>query len=113
VPGATLRYTTNGADPTESDLAVPATGDVLILGTTTLKARAWVPDRTPSVVAAGTYTLQPAAPTLSPTTGTYVGAQTVTLGTCGWIVRYIGPNARQSTTTLSDRTETPIRCNVP
>jgi hypothetical protein len=103
VPGATLRYTTNGADPTESDLAVPAT----------LKARAWVPDRTPSVVAAGTYTLQPAAPTLSPTTGTYVGAQTVTLGPCGWIVRYIGPNARQSTTTLSDRTETPIRCNVP
>ncbi|MCC7180304.1 MAG: chitobiase/beta-hexosaminidase C-terminal domain-containing protein [Acidobacteria bacterium] len=79
VPGATLRYTTTGVDPTASDPEVPATGDVLITGTTTLKARAWVPDRAPSVVASATYMLQPAAPTVAPGTGTYVGPQTVTL----------------------------------
>jgi alpha-tubulin suppressor-like RCC1 family protein len=60
-PGSTLRYTTTGVDPTESDLEVPGGGDVLISGTTTLKARAWVAGRPPSVVATATYTLQPAA----------------------------------------------------
>jgi alpha-tubulin suppressor-like RCC1 family protein len=79
--GATLRYTTNGQDPTESDPEVPATGDVLIAASMTLKARAWVPDRTPSPVAAATYTLQPAVPTLTPETGSYTGSQTVTIGT--------------------------------
>jgi hypothetical protein len=42
-PGAVLRYTTDGADPTEAAAEVPANGDVLITATTTLKARAWVP----------------------------------------------------------------------
>lgn len=38
---------------------------MLITTTTTLKARAWVPDRPPSAVVAATYTLQPATPTLT------------------------------------------------
>jgi alpha-tubulin suppressor-like RCC1 family protein len=79
-PGATLRYTTNGQDPTETDPEVPATGDVLIAASMTLKARAWVPDRAPSAVAAASYTLQPALPTLTPATGSYTGPQTVTIG---------------------------------
>jgi hypothetical protein len=57
VPGATLRYTTTGVDPTDTDAEVPAGGDLLITATTTLKVRAWVPDRAPSVVATATYTL--------------------------------------------------------
>ncbi|MGE3887022.1 MAG: chitobiase/beta-hexosaminidase C-terminal domain-containing protein [Vicinamibacterales bacterium] len=73
-PGATLRYTTTGVDPTASDPEVPATGDVLITGTTTLKARAWVPDRAPSVVASATCTLQPAASDGNAEDGAYVGA---------------------------------------
>lgn len=81
VPGATLRYSTTEADPTEADPEVPATGDVLITGTMTIKARAWVPDRVPSAVTTATYILQPAAPTVTPAAGTYVGPQTVTLST--------------------------------
>jgi hypothetical protein len=79
VPGATLRYTTNGQDPTESDPEVPTNGDVLIAASSTLKARAWVPGRSPSAVTAASYTLQPAAPTLTPGTGTYAGSQSVTV----------------------------------
>ena len=61
-PGSTLRCTTTGVDPTESDLEVPAGGDVLISGTTTLKARAWVAGRPPSVVATATYTIATRSP---------------------------------------------------
>ena len=37
----TLRYTTNGLDPTESSTAVPANGMVHLAPGTTLKAKAW------------------------------------------------------------------------
>jgi alpha-tubulin suppressor-like RCC1 family protein len=79
VPGATLRYTTNGQEPIETDPEVPTNGDVPITASATLKARAWVPGRPPSAVVAATYTLQPATPLLTPSPGSYPGPQTVTI----------------------------------
>ena len=66
-------------DPTWGDTEVPAGGDVLTTASTTLKARAWMSGLPPSAVATAAYTLQPAAPTVTPGTGSYVGPQSVTL----------------------------------
>ncbi len=50
-PGATLRYTTSGLDPTETDPVVPAGGEVLIGRSLRLKARSWKAGLDPSAVA--------------------------------------------------------------
>lgn len=52
--GATIRFTTNGADPQESDAAY--TGPLSLTNTTTVKARAFRAGLMPSDVAAGTFT---------------------------------------------------------
>ncbi|MBW6514742.1 MAG: chitobiase/beta-hexosaminidase C-terminal domain-containing protein, partial [Candidatus Syntrophosphaera sp.] len=53
-PDATIRYTTNGSDPTETSTLY--TGPVAISSTTTLKARAWAAGMDPSYVATAIYT---------------------------------------------------------
>jgi alpha-tubulin suppressor-like RCC1 family protein len=75
--GATIYYTTNGVDPTESDTEY--TGAVSITQTTTLKARAFKDGMADSVVAEELYTLTAANPTYSPTQGTYTSNQNVTI----------------------------------
>jgi len=99
--GATIRYTTNGSDPTESSTAYSS--PVAISTTTTLKAKAWKSGMTASGVQSGTYTITPpgtvATPEFSPLPGTYTSAQNVTIScaTAGATIRY--------TTTGSDPTE--------
>ncbi len=39
--GATIRYTTNGVDPTPADAAIASGGTVMIDASQTLKAKAW------------------------------------------------------------------------
>jgi alpha-tubulin suppressor-like RCC1 family protein len=80
-PDAIVRYTTSGIDPTASDPVIPVTGEILVDASLTLRARAWVPGRAPSAIAAATYTLQPASPTVTPSTGTYSTAQSVSMST--------------------------------
>jgi alpha-tubulin suppressor-like RCC1 family protein len=75
--GATIYYTTNGGDPTESDTQY--TGAISITQTTTLKARAFKSGMADSVVAEELYTLTAAAPGFSPSTGTYSSNQNVTM----------------------------------
>src|SRR5205085_9624875 len=54
--GATIHYTTNGSDPTESD-PVPGFSDTItISATTTLKARAFKPGWPASAVRTATFT---------------------------------------------------------
>jgi alpha-tubulin suppressor-like RCC1 family protein len=77
--GATIRYTTNGNNPTT--LSPLYTSPVSITQTTTLKAKAWKSGMTASGIASGTYTLQVATPTLSPAGGTYSATLSVTLST--------------------------------
>jgi hypothetical protein len=55
--GATIHYTTNGNDPTESDPTIASGGTVLVSvdPPTTLKARAWKTDFEPSNIKEATY----------------------------------------------------------
>ncbi len=52
--GATIRYTLDGSDPTES--STPYTGAITISDDTVIKARAWKSGMNPSVIVGATYT---------------------------------------------------------
>ncbi|MDE3155355.1 MAG: chitobiase/beta-hexosaminidase C-terminal domain-containing protein [Acidobacteriota bacterium] len=77
--GATIHYTTDGVDPTESDPTVASGGTVVITETTTLKARAFSSGAPSSNINSATYTLTIPAPSFSPGAGTYSTAQNVTI----------------------------------
>ena len=76
--GATIRYTVDGTEPTESS---PVMGTLQVTQSTTLRVKAFKAGLLPSWTAAATYTLQATAPTIAPGSGTYSTAQTVTLST--------------------------------
>jgi alpha-tubulin suppressor-like RCC1 family protein len=76
--GATIRYTTNGADPTPSDPVIAAGGTVAVGQSLTLKAKAWKGGMADSNVAAANYALTVATPTMS-TWGTFYTPQTVAI----------------------------------
>jgi alpha-tubulin suppressor-like RCC1 family protein len=48
--GSTLRYTTTGVDPTNTDTEVPGNGQLVIASAQILKVRAWLTGSTPSAV---------------------------------------------------------------
>jgi alpha-tubulin suppressor-like RCC1 family protein len=101
--GASIYYTTNGADPTTSDTLV--TGAVSITQTTTLKARAFKSGMADSVVAQELYTLTATQPSFSPISGTYASNQNVTMSSTsqGVTIRYTtdGSNPTESSTAYS------------
>lgn len=80
--GASIRYTTNGTDPTSTSGTV-YTGAVSVSVTTTLKAIAYNGVLTDSAVATGVFTIngQVATPSISPAAGSYNNDQTVSI-TC-------------------------------
>ncbi len=90
--GATIRYTTNGSEPTAA--STQYTAPISVSGTTTIKAKAFKSSMNDSATASATYTInsasQVAAPTFSPAGGTYTSAQTVTIScaTSGATIRY-------------------------
>jgi hypothetical protein len=86
--GATIRYTTNGSTPTGSSTIY--TSPVYLESTTTIKAKAFHPDYTTSAETSRVYTIAVAAPTFSPTAGTYTAGQTVTVASAssGATIRY-------------------------
>ena len=87
---AEIHYTTNGADPLVTDTQVTSGGTVSITQNTTLKARAFKTGRPTSNLASAVYVLQVATPSITPATGTYTSAQTVTMSdtTSGASIRY-------------------------
>ncbi len=90
--GATIRYTTDGSTPSETNGTV-YTGAVTVAATTTLKAIAYASGYNDSNVSSATYTIslpQAAAPTFSPAGGAYSSTQSVTLAsaTSGATIRY-------------------------
>jgi alpha-tubulin suppressor-like RCC1 family protein len=48
--GSTLRYTTTGVDPTDTDTEVPGNGQLVVGSAQILKVRAWLTGSTPSAV---------------------------------------------------------------
>jgi hypothetical protein len=87
--GVTIRYTTNGTDPTDG--STPYSSPLAIATTTTLRARAFRADLDPSPIASATFTgPQVQTPIITPPGGTFSGTQTVTLAcaTTGVVIRY-------------------------
>jgi len=81
--GASIRYTTDGSDPT-STYGEEYTGLPINVGQTTIiKAVAYSPTLLPSVVSTGTYTIpgRVATPYVQPPAGTYPVAQTIAMST--------------------------------
>lgn len=87
--GATIRYTTTGADPTATSTAFPPAGLVLS-APATLKARAFKPGMAPSSVTAGVYAFAANPPIATPGGGAFAQPQSVTLSTTtpGAIITY-------------------------
>ena len=56
-PGATIRYTTNGAEPTETDEAAPGNGLIVVDRSMTLRVKAFKSGIAPSPTAAGRYAI--------------------------------------------------------
>ena len=97
--GATIRYTTDGSTPSETQGTVYSS-PVNISVNTTLKAIAYESNMADSSVAMGTYTIQVAAPSFSPGGGSYGSAQTVTISTTtgGATIRYTTDGSTPSET---------------
>lgn len=91
-PGATIRYTLNGAEPTEGDATI-VSGSTLTIGTSqTLKAKAWKDGMPSSATGVAAYELRVAWPTFMPGGGTRSSPVSVTLSTAT-----VGAQLRYST----------------
>jgi alpha-tubulin suppressor-like RCC1 family protein len=84
----TIRYTTDGTDPTESSTLY--TAPIVVDLTSTIKAKAWKSIYTSSNVRTAVYTMKVGTPTFSVAAGTYNTTRTVTISTVtfGAIIRY-------------------------
>jgi hypothetical protein len=79
--GATIHYTTNGIDPTESDPTIISGSSILIDHSLTLKARAWKSGLDPSNIKSANYQLVVTTPVFAPDGGFYQSEQDVVI-TC-------------------------------
>jgi len=88
--GASIRYTTNGGEPTENSLIYNS--PISASSTMIIKAKAYKRDWTPSTIATGRYIITGtiAIPKFSPKSGKYPSAQTIKLScdTSGAVIRY-------------------------
>lgn len=105
VSGATIRYTTNGLDPTPSDPIIASGGTVSIDASQTLKAKAWKAGWNESPVSSRSFTMVVATPSLSPAGGSYAPgiAVSVTTTTPGVVLHYTtnGQDPAESDPTVS------------
>ena len=88
-PGATIRYTTDGSTPSETNGTVYSSAFTLP-ASCTLQAMAYHTGMTDSGITAGVYLFQCAAPAFTPAPGSYSSAQivTITSATSGATIRY-------------------------
>ena len=74
--GASMRYSTDGSTPT-----LPYSTPITVTKSATLKAQAVKSGMTDSTISSGQFTIQAAAPTMSPNGGTFTGSTSVSLFT--------------------------------
>jgi hypothetical protein len=88
--GATIHYTTNGLDPTESDPVIASGSSVLIDQSLTLKAKAWKGGLDPSDIKSADYQIAVDTPVFAPDDGCYTSEQDVviTCSTAGATIHY-------------------------
>ncbi len=103
IGGVTIRYTTDGSAPSETNGTVYLGSPVSIGSTATLRAIAYEAGYIDSNVASGVYTInlpQAAGPVFSPTGGTYTSAQTVSISsaTSGVSIHYTTDGSTPSAT---------------
>jgi hypothetical protein len=104
-PGSTIFYTTNGSTPATTaggnTFQFSPANPISVAATTTINALATASGFTTSAVSSATYTinaLQAApAPSISPATGTYTSAQTVTITDPGATIYYTIDGSAPST----------------
>jgi PA14 domain/Chitobiase/beta-hexosaminidase C-terminal domain/Divergent InlB B-repeat domain/FlgD Ig-like domain len=92
-PGATIRYTIDGSDPSDSSGTLYS-GPVPISGTTTLKAIAYKTGMTNSSVTSGTYTIH-IVPTYTLTVNSGSGGGSYTAGTTVYVSANTPPAGQQ------------------
>jgi hypothetical protein len=102
---ATIRYTTDGSNPTETNGTIIASGGTITVSQSlTLKAKAWADGLAPSLVRSAAFSLKTATPTLSPHGGAFALAQNVVVSctTPGVTIRYTtdGVDPTESTGTV-------------
>ena len=101
-PGATIRYTLGGAEPTEASPAYAA--PIAIASTTTLKARAFRPDWTPSPILTAAYVIETNTEPLPPdpsTVATPINPASITDFAEANAFLYSGPDPIQRGATAS------------
>ena len=110
VPGVTIHYTTNGAEPTTGDPTVAVGGTIVVDATQTVKAKAWRTGWTPSATVSKTYTMVVAPATLDPPGGSYTTAQSVTVLTVtpGATLRYTTSGLEPTTSDAAIASGTPL-----
>jgi alpha-tubulin suppressor-like RCC1 family protein len=92
--GATIRYTQNGNEPTESDSSIASGSSVAVNISQTLKAKAFKGGVPSSNTESPHYELKVSAPTASPNTNTFTSTQTfsTSTSTSGATLRYTVSN---------------------
>jgi len=110
---ATIHYTTNGSTPTVSSPALHSTDSISVSSSETIKAIAVVNGyAAPSAVSTAVYTIAPlaVAPSFSLASGTYNGAQTVTLSssTPGAMIYYTTDGSAAATSATAVKYTTGI-----
>ncbi|MBF0523674.1 MAG: chitobiase/beta-hexosaminidase C-terminal domain-containing protein [Deltaproteobacteria bacterium] len=116
--GATIRYTTDGTDPTAGSNQYTAAISVPLNTSKTIKAKAFKTGWTDSAVASGVYNVTGtvATPTFSPAAGTFTTAQSVTIActTTGATIYYTtdGSTPTSSSTQYTAAISIPLNTNM-
>ena len=98
--GATIRYTTDGSIPSETQGTVYSSPVTVNTNNTTLQAIAYLSGMTDSTVTSAVYNFLCVAPSFTPVAGTYSTAQSVTISTTtvGATIRYTTDGSTPSET---------------